>query len=110
MSTSIGSNPSAQSVPPLISESLISDFILRHRYEERSLGIFEDGPEDQDEEPAIREVESGGVRVGRYFYWHLRRQSTLDIWWLASENSSFFSDRLTEPAIIRCGEFSLSVS
>jgi len=100
------------SVPPLTSgsESLISDFVLRHRYEERSLGVFEVGPEDQDEEPAMKEGVSRGERVGRYFHWHLRRQVAFDIWWLASEISSFFSGHLIKSATIRCGEFSLSAS
>jgi len=98
------------SVPPLTSERLKSDFVLRTRYEERSLGVFEVRPEDEDEEPAMREGVSRSERVGRYFHWHLRRQVAFDIWWLVSENSSFFSGHLTESATIRCGEFSLSAS
>ncbi|TCD68599.1 low affinity potassium transporter [Steccherinum ochraceum] len=52
-------------------------------YEEQSLGVFEAEPEDQDEEPAIKETQgSRAERIGRYFGWHLRRQVTYDIWWL----------------------------
>lgn len=52
-------------------------------YEEQSLGVFEVEPEDQDEEPALRESQgSRRERIGRYFGWHLRRQVTYDIWWL----------------------------
>jgi len=81
--------------------------VIRHRYEERSLGVFEAAPDDVDEEPAMGEGGSRGERVSRYFHWHLRRQAASDIWWLVSENT-FFSDLLTESAAIRCGEFSLS--
>ena len=84
--------------------------VLRHRYEERSLGVFEVGPEDEDEEPAMKEGGSRGEKVGRYFHWHLRRQVAFDIWWLASGGSSIFSGLLTESVAIRCGEFSLSAS
>jgi len=51
-------------------------------YEEKSLGVFEVGPEDEDEEPVIKEGGSRSERVGRYFHWHLRRQVAFDIWWL----------------------------
>jgi len=85
----------------------MSYVVLRHRYEERSLGVFEVGPEDEDEEPAMKEGGSRGEKVGRYFHWHLRRQVAFDIWWLAS-GGTFFSDLFTESAAIRCGEFSLS--
>ena len=74
------------SVPPLTSECLSSDIVLRHRYEERSLGVFEVGPEDADEEPALKEGGSRGEKVGQYFHWHLRRQVAFDIWWLVSSS------------------------
>ena len=96
-------------VPPLTSESLTSNIALRHRYEEKSLGVFEVSPEDDDEEPAIKEGGSRSERVGRYFHWHLRRQVAFDIWWLVSD-LAFFSGLLTESVAIRCGEFSLSAS
>jgi len=48
-------------------------------YEERSLGIFEapidDIQEDLEKLPAYE-------RVGRYVGWHLRRQLSIDLWWL----------------------------
>ncbi|KAF8809851.1 potassium transporter [Phlegmacium glaucopus] len=52
-------------------------------YEERSLGIFEAPPDDEDEEPDdIRKLSSRRERVGRYLGWHLHRQMSIDIWWL----------------------------
>lgn len=52
-------------------------------YEEQSLGVWEAEPEDEDEEPALRETQgSRGERIGKYFGWHLRRQVAYDIWWL----------------------------
>ncbi|KAI0757447.1 TrkH-domain-containing protein [Daedaleopsis nitida] len=53
-------------------------------YEEQSLGVFEAGPDDEDEEPDIREDSktSRSERIGKYFGWHLRRQVAFDIWWL----------------------------
>ena len=78
-------------VRPLTSGSRNPDNILRHRYEERSLGVFEVGPEDEDEEPAMKEGGSRSEKVGRYFHWHPWRQVAFDIWWLASCRSSFFS-------------------
>ncbi|KDR65851.1 hypothetical protein GALMADRAFT_162346 [Galerina marginata CBS 339.88] len=52
-------------------------------YEERSLGVFEAPPDDEDEEPAdLDRIPSGKERVGRYIGWHLRRQLSIDIWWL----------------------------
>ena len=57
----------------------------------------------------MREGGSRGEKVGQYFHWHLRRQVAFDIWWLVSRGS-FFCGLPTEPAIIRCGEFSLSAS
>jgi len=98
------------SVPPLTSGNLSSNIVLRHRYEEKSLGVFEVDTEDEDEEPAMKEGGSRSERVGKYFHWHLRRQVSFDIWWLASETSSLFSGLPTESAAIRCGEFSLSAS
>ncbi|KAF9528793.1 cation transport protein-domain-containing protein [Crepidotus variabilis] len=54
-------------------------------YEERSLGIFEAPAEDEDEEPTdgdIGKIQSKKERVGKYVKWHLRRQMSVDIWWL----------------------------
>ncbi|KAF9476894.1 TrkH-domain-containing protein [Pholiota conissans] len=52
-------------------------------YEERSMGIFEAPPDDEDEEPqGLEKIKSGRERVGRYLGWHLRRQLSIDIWWL----------------------------
>ena len=72
-------------VPALTPKRLTSDIAIRHRYEERSLGVFEVEPEDQDEEPVMKEEGSRSERVGRYFHWHLRRQVAFDIWWLVSD-------------------------
>lgn len=91
-------------VPPLTSESLTSNIVLRHRYEERSLGVFEVGPEDEDEEPVMKEEGSRSERVGRYFHWHLRRQVALDIWWLASR-FVFFPAFLLSPQPSGVGNF-----
>ncbi|THU84430.1 TrkH-domain-containing protein [Dendrothele bispora CBS 962.96] len=51
-------------------------------YEEKSLGIFEPPPEDEDEEPSDLGKRAPRQRVGRYLGWHLRRQMSIDIWWL----------------------------
>ncbi|THU76561.1 TrkH-domain-containing protein [Dendrothele bispora CBS 962.96] len=51
-------------------------------YEERSLGVFEPPPEDEDEEPEDFGKCAPRQRVGRYLGWHLRRQMSIDIWWL----------------------------
>ncbi|KAH8101386.1 TrkH-domain-containing protein [Cristinia sonorae] len=52
-------------------------------YEEQSLGVFAAEPEDEDEEPALRESQgTRRERIGKYFGWHLRRQVAYDIWWL----------------------------
>ncbi|KAJ2931924.1 hypothetical protein H1R20_g5183, partial [Candolleomyces eurysporus] len=52
-------------------------------YEERSLGVFEAPPDDEDEEPAeLNAINSRNERIGRYLGWHLRRQMSIDIWWL----------------------------
>ncbi|KAF8153943.1 potassium transporter [Crassisporium funariophilum] len=52
-------------------------------YEERSLGVFEAPPDDEDEEPdEILKAKTRRERVGRYLGWHLRRQMSVDIWWL----------------------------
>ncbi|OCH94151.1 TrkH-domain-containing protein [Obba rivulosa] len=51
-------------------------------YEEKSLGVFEMPPEDEDEEPVLSEQQSRRERIGKYFGWHLRRQVAFDIWWL----------------------------
>ncbi|KAF8576740.1 TrkH-domain-containing protein [Ramaria rubella] len=49
-------------------------------YEEQSLGIFEAPPDDEDEEPELSG--SRRERLGKYLHWHLRRQLSIDIWWL----------------------------
>ncbi|KAK7441785.1 hypothetical protein VKT23_016447 [Stygiomarasmius scandens] len=51
-------------------------------YEEQSLGVFEPPPEDEDEEPTDLAAYAPRQRVGRYLGWHLRRQMSIDIWWL----------------------------
>ncbi|EMD41450.1 hypothetical protein CERSUDRAFT_110026 [Gelatoporia subvermispora B] len=51
-------------------------------YEEKSLGVFEIPPEDEDDEPVINEKASRRERIGKYLGWHLRRQVAFDIWWL----------------------------
>lgn len=43
-------------------------------YEERSLGVFEAPPPDEDEEPGDLENLPSRERVGKYLDWHLRRQ------------------------------------
>ncbi|KAI0085711.1 cation transport protein-domain-containing protein [Irpex rosettiformis] len=53
-------------------------------YEERSLGVFEVGEENEDEEPTLNESTPRRQRVFQYFGWHLRRQVAYDIWWLVS--------------------------
>ena len=50
-------------------------------YEEQSLGVFEAGPADEDEEPDLEKAPQR-ERIGKYFGWHLRRQVAFDIWWL----------------------------
>ncbi|KAF8890777.1 cation transport protein-domain-containing protein [Infundibulicybe gibba] len=52
------------------------------RYEERSLGVFEAPPDGEDEEPADLAKLAPRERVGRYLHWHIRRQLSVDIWWL----------------------------
>ncbi|KIK57497.1 hypothetical protein GYMLUDRAFT_98602 [Collybiopsis luxurians FD-317 M1] len=51
-------------------------------YEEQSLGVFEVQPEEDEEEPTNFGNLGPRQRVGRYIGWHLRRQLTIDIWWL----------------------------
>ncbi|KAH6904402.1 potassium transporter [Coprinopsis sp. MPI-PUGE-AT-0042] len=51
-------------------------------YEERSLGVFEAPPDDEDEEPSDLQKLERTERVGKYVGWHLRRQMSIDIWWL----------------------------
>ncbi|KAI4519038.1 TrkH-domain-containing protein [Schizophyllum commune Loenen D] len=55
-------------------------------YEERSLGVFEAPEEDDDDEPDVVDQDMRELapreRVGRYVGWHLRRQVSVDIWWL----------------------------
>lgn len=76
---------------------------MDHSNEEPSLGVFEAAVEDEDEEPALEELEKfePRQRVGKYLGWHLRRQVSIgkcppilsskvhsqtnvrtDIWWL----------------------------
>jgi len=75
-------------------------YIFPNSYEERSLGVFEAPPDDEDEEPNdINNLKTRRERIGRYLGWHLRRQMSigwslemslffhsteclLDIWWL----------------------------
>lgn len=45
-----------------------------HRYEERSLGIFEAPLDDMQED--LEQLPSR-ERIGRYFNWHLRRQLSI---------------------------------
>lgn len=53
------------------------------RYEEKSLGVFEAEPEDEEDEPELSEkTGTRRERIGKYFGWHLRRQVAYDIWWL----------------------------
>ncbi|KAF8647560.1 hypothetical protein AX16_006617 [Volvariella volvacea WC 439] len=53
-------------------------------YEERSLGVFEEPDEDVEEEPEDGELKKLGrrERIGRYLNWHVRKQLSVDIWWL----------------------------
>ena len=47
-------------------------------YEERSLGIFEEPPIDENEEPNdLNSLPSRKERIGRYLGWHLRRQMSI---------------------------------
>ncbi|KAF8824508.1 hypothetical protein HHX47_DHR8000420 [Lentinula edodes] len=55
---------------------------LVDEYEERSLGVFEAQPEEVEEEPTDFGNLGPRQRVGRYIGWHLRRQLSIDIWWL----------------------------
>ncbi|KAF5383956.1 hypothetical protein D9757_007351 [Collybiopsis confluens] len=51
-------------------------------YEEQSLGVFEAQVESDQQEPTDFGDLGPRQRVGRYIGWHLRRQLTIDIWWL----------------------------
>ncbi|KAJ6542799.1 potassium transporter [Mycena capillaripes] len=51
-------------------------------YESESLGVFEEPPDEEDEEPADLEKLEPRERIGRYLLWHLDRQMSIDIWWL----------------------------
>ncbi|TFK37547.1 potassium transporter [Crucibulum laeve] len=52
-------------------------------YEERSLGVFDVPPEDEDEEPDdLNNLKTRRERIGRYLSWHVRRQMSIDLWWL----------------------------
>jgi hypothetical protein len=43
-------------------------------YEERSLGIFEEPPEDLSEPNNLPSIMGRRDRIGKYLGWHLRRQ------------------------------------
>jgi len=52
-------------------------------YEERSLGVFEAPPDDEEEDPEIGDltkVKSRKERVGRYVSWHVRKQMSIGEW------------------------------
>ncbi|KAJ3727873.1 cation transport protein-domain-containing protein [Lentinula raphanica] len=51
-------------------------------YEELSLGVFEAQDEEDEQEPTNFGDAGPRQRVGRYIGWHLRRQLSIDIWWL----------------------------
>ncbi|KAK1234440.1 hypothetical protein PQX77_002361 [Marasmius sp. AFHP31] len=53
-------------------------------YEEQSLGVFDEPTDEEEEEPQADEMKHLDVRqrVHRYVGWHLRKQVSLDIWWL----------------------------
>ncbi|KAJ6490216.1 potassium transporter [Mycena vitilis] len=51
-------------------------------YESESLGVFEEPPADEDEEPTDLDKLEPRERIGRYLLWHLDRQMSIDIWWL----------------------------
>jgi hypothetical protein len=46
-------------------------------YEERSLGVFKHEEEDEEGEPQ-------GEVFSKYLGWHVRRQLSFDLWWLAA--------------------------
>lgn len=53
-------------------------------YEERSLGVFDDGDSDEeDEEEAEASGTKGAHAVAKYVGWHARRQLAFDMWWIA---------------------------
>ncbi|KAJ3570181.1 hypothetical protein NP233_g4576 [Leucocoprinus birnbaumii] len=52
-------------------------------YEERSLGVYELEQEDEYSEPqGLEKIKDTRERIMKYFYWHFRRQMSIDIWWL----------------------------
>ncbi|KAJ7725300.1 potassium transporter [Mycena maculata] len=51
-------------------------------YESESLGVFEEPPPEEDEEPTDLDKFEPRERIGRYLLWHLDRQMSIDIWWL----------------------------
>ncbi|KAF7373247.1 Potassium transporter [Mycena sanguinolenta] len=51
-------------------------------YESQSLGVFEEPPDEEDEEPADLDKIEPREALGRYLKWHLERQISIDIWWL----------------------------
>ncbi len=46
--------------------------------------MYQEEPDDEDEEPDLPEGSqvTRRQRIGKYFGWHLRRQVAFDIWWL----------------------------
>ena len=80
------------SVPPLTPPSLIPNIAIRHSNKERSFGVFEIGPKDEDRREGIRPE-----RAGQDFHQYLRRQVALIS---GGGNSSCFYDLLTESATI----------
>ncbi|KAJ7154458.1 cation transporter, partial [Mycena haematopus] len=51
-------------------------------YESESLGVFEEPPDEEDEEPVDLDKIEPREALGRYLKWHLDRQISIDIWWL----------------------------
>ncbi|KAJ7448435.1 potassium transporter [Mycena galericulata] len=51
-------------------------------YESESLGVFEEPPPQEDEEPMDLDKLEPRERIGRYLLWHFNRQMSIDIWWL----------------------------
>lgn len=47
------------------------------RYESESLGVFEEPPAEEDEEPADLDKFEPRERIGRYLKWHLDRQMSI---------------------------------
>ncbi|KAF8301443.1 TrkH-domain-containing protein [Clavulina sp. PMI_390] len=55
-------------------------------YEEQSLGVYPEGPPDEDEEPDLSKVLSDKERLSKYLKWHMHSTHLhllhVDIWWL----------------------------